>query len=119
MPEGANRFGIAVARQLGVRAILLEQYEDQPSRLRFKDQKERIVVGLSDKVALIDDVLRTGSQFSEAIKSIELTGKGLIGGVIWDRSDPKLQIPKSLGFPVKAVISEYVPMLSEEPEQLL
>lgn len=106
IPEGANRFGRLVAVELGARAILLEWQDKEAGELRFKHQPERIVVCRSKRVALVDDVYRTGSSFEEAINSVELESKELVGGVVWDRSDGW----QHSAFPIESVVRKYVPM---------
>ena len=108
MPEGANILGMLLARELGARAVLLEWQDKTDGQLKFKDQHERIVICSAERIALIDDVRRTDSTFSQAIKSIELGGKNLVSGVIFDRSDPRVQ--PSSEFKVVSVVKRYIPL---------
>ncbi|MDO8591764.1 MAG: hypothetical protein Q7R60_02460 [bacterium] len=111
MPEGANSLGLALARKLGARAILLEWEDKEAGILKFKDQHERIVVCLANRAALIDDVKRRESTFEQAIESIGLGSKDLVSAVVWDRSDPKH--PSSLGITGVSVVKKYIPMWVE------
>lgn len=114
MPEGANTFGQKLARQLGARAILLEWKDKETSQLGFLNQSDRIVLCLAERVALVDDVYRTGSTFLEALDSIELANKKLIGGAIVDRSDPASQ--RAVPFEVKSVVKRFYPLRSSVAE---
>lgn len=110
MPEGANGFGMSLARKLGARAVLLEWEDKEQGILTYKDQHERQVVCLATRIAKIDDVLRKGTTFEQAIDSLGLSHKELVAGVVWDRREESEISTPVFSFPVESVVQKYYPL---------
>lgn len=112
IPDGANRFGEMVGRKLGTRVVKLAWRDKENRVLEFEHQHERIVVCLAGRIALIDDVFRTGSAFADTVNFAQLNNKEIVGGVVWDRSDRAAQ--RAVSFPVEAVVTKFLPLMAEK-----
>ncbi len=110
MPEGANSLGLSLAKALGSRAVMMLWKDKQNGILAYADQHHRIAVCLAERIALVDDVYRTGSTFDNAIIHAELSNKQLIGGAVYDRSNPRTV---QSSFPIHSVVKRFMPIYIE------
>lgn len=108
VPKGANRLGAMVGRELGARVVYLDWRDKSAGQLTYEDYRNRIVVCRAQRVAIVDDVFRTGSSYEQVISFAELDRKEVFGGVVWDRSNPKK--PWRPDIPIQAVVSKFMPL---------
>ena len=113
VPEGADHLGDGIARRLYLPVAYMEWIDKSPEqkRIRPRTQHHRELLQKAGRIALIDDVFRTGGNLLAIERTEEVAGKVVVAGEVWDRSE---NAAESMPFPVESIVHEHIPAWVDE-----